>query len=396
MQALTLSKSQARKIILQAAALSQKAPFGTGVDAVERLIEHIGFLQLDTNSVVERAHHHVLASRIPDYQTAYLTDLCEDLAVFEYFFSDSGYMPMADLRYTLPVKQSFESNQKTLSLQISRTMKEVLDRIEREGPLSVTDFENDRQEASTGWWDWRPAKLALEKLYLNGELMINRTKTFKKIYDLPINLIPSDIDTSLPNPEEFARYIIHRTLGALGIAGLKEMLWRARRVKGNLVKTELTKMIDAGEVINVNIEGLKIKPQYILANQHTAVTLTNELFILSPFDILTVFRQRLKDFFDFDYQLECFVPAPLRKYGYFSLPVLFGDTFIARMDTKADRKKRSLIVHNIHFEAVELNNEAIEKYIRALKDFTHFNQCNDIIFERTNQPEYLKRIKKGF
>jgi uncharacterized protein YcaQ len=396
MDPLILSKSQARKIILQAAGLARQAQFGTGPEAVYRLIDHLGFVQLDTNYVVERAHHHVMAARVPDYEPEWLAELIADGRIFEYFTSDAGYIPMHDFRFSLPVKEGFSVNRKPLTLAETRLMKQVLDRVEREGPLMVGDFENDRLEASSGWWDWRPAKVALERLYLDGKLTITRTKSFHKVYDVPMNLIPHDTDLTMPTAEEFARFVIRRTLGALGIAYVKEMAWRARYVKDNLVKKELEKMVATGEIRIVLVEGLKSAPLYMLPGQQTEVELAGDAFILSPFDILNVFRHRLRDFFDFDYQIECFVPAPKRKYGYFSLPVLVGDTFVARMDAKADRKQKILIVHNLHFEEVELDEAMIGKIIMALKAFVHFNKCRDIVFKKCNREDYMEVIGAAF
>jgi len=395
MEPLLLSRLQARKIILQAAGLARHAQFGTGPEAVYRLIDHLGFVQLDTNYVVERAHHHVMAARVPDYEPQWLADLVEDGLIFEYFTSDAGFIPMHDFRFSLPVKEGFSVNRKPLTPAENRLMKQVLDRVEREGPLMVGDFEYDRQQASSGWWDWRPAKVALERLYLDGKLMITRTKAFHKVYDLPLNLVPTETDLTVPTAEEYARFVIRRTLGALGIAYAKEMAWRARYVKGNLVKKELEKMAAAGEVLTVVVEGLKSAPLYMLPGQQTDIELTGDAFILSPFDILNVFRHRLRDFFDFDYQVECFVPAPKRKYGYFSLPVLVGDTFVARMDAKADRKQKLLIVHNLHFENVELSAMMIGKIVEALKAFVKFNGCRDVVFSKTNEDGYLQMIKEG-
>jgi len=395
MEATVLTKAQARKIILYAAGLAHKAQFGKGIEAVYKVIDHLGFVQLDTNYVVERAHHHVMAARIPDYETKWLAGLCNEGRIFEYLASDAGFLPMQDFRFSLPVMEAFKTQRKPLTQQEINLMEHILERIEREGPLMVTDFENDRPEISSGWWDWRPAKIALERLYQNGDLMISRTTKFQKVYYLPRNLVPQETDLTLPFQEEYARFIIRRTLGALGIASIKEMVWRARNVKGNLVKKELEKMVLAGEVKTVIVEEVK-GSLYMLPVQDFTITLSNEVFILSPFDILNVFRQRLKDFFDFDYQLECFVPAPKRLYGYFSLPVIAGDTFIARMDAKADRKQKILIVHNIHFEPIAIAQAIIESFIDALKAFIEFNGCREIVFKKSNNEKYLKIIRQSF
>jgi uncharacterized protein YcaQ len=396
MTQLTLTNSQARKIILHAAGLSRPAQFGKGREAVYKLIEHLGYIQVDTNYTVERAHHHAIFSRVPDYKLEWLEELQADGRVFEFFTSDSGYQPMHEFRFSLPVKQAFATNRKPLTPAEINLMTKVLDRVAREGPLMVKDFENDRLEASSGWWDWRPSKVALERLFLDGRLMTTRTRDFQKVYDLPMNLIPDDIDRAMPTPEEFARQVIRRVLRSLGIAYAKEMAWRARFVKGHLIKQELEKLVAAGEVRMVSIAGLKTAPLYMLPGYSSKkIQLSNDAFILSPFDNLNVFRHRLRDFFDFDYQIECFVPEPKRKYGYFSLPVLIGDRFVARMDSKADRKEKTLIIRNLHFEPVKLTKPEIAKLTGAIQTFAKFNQCRDIILKKTNNKQYLKAIKAG-
>lgn len=394
MSQLILTKAQARKIILHAAGLSKRAPFGKGREAVYKLIDHLGFIQIDANYVVERAHHHVIAARVPDYKREWLEELQADGRIYEYFTSDAGYIPMHDFRFSLPVMESFAARNSQTQPEVN-LMNQVLDRIGREGPLMVKDFENDRQVASSGWWDWRPSKIALERLYLDGRLMVTR-KDFMKVYDLPRNLIPHHIDTTPPTPEAYARYIIRRALQSLGIAYVKEMAWRARRVKNNLIKQELQKLVEEGEVYQVEIEGLTAAPLYMLpAYKNKKIELSGEAVVLSPFDVLNVFRHRLKDFFDFDYQIECFVPAPKRKYGYFSLPILVGDVFVARMDSKADRKQRILTIHNLHFEPVKLSKPMLEKVTDAIKTFAKFNQCPEIVIKKSNNKQYGKAVKEG-
>lgn len=387
MNQLILTRSEARKIILHAAGLCKKAQFGKGYEAVYKLIDHLGFVQIDANYVVERAHHHAIATRVPDYKPEWLDELQADGRIFEFFMADSGYIPMHHYRFSLPVKKAFQEKRKPLTPAERNLMQSVLDRVEREGPLMLKDIDNDREVASSGWWDWRPSKIALERLYFGGDLMVTRNN-FHKVYDLPINILPDDVDTTMPTPEEFARYIIMHTLQCLGIAQVKEMNWRARFVKNHLVKQELPKMVQEGKLLQVAVEGIK-NPHYMLPKyKKKKIELAGDVFILSPFDILNSFRHRLKDFFDFDYQIECFVPAPKRKYGYFALPIIIGDTFVARMDSKSDRKKKILTIHNLHFEPVKLSKTALNKIHNAIQDFARFNDCNEITLTKTNNKQF--------
>ena len=395
MDQVILTKSEARKIILYAAGLAKRAQFGKGREAVYKLIRHLGFLQLDTNYVVERAHHHALASRVPDYKPAWLEQLQAEGKIFEFWTYAAGFIPMDDFRFSLPVKAGFALGRKTLTLTEVNLMNKILDRISREGPLMARDFENDRLTKSSGWWDWRPSKLALERLHLDGRLMTIRRKDFQKVYDLPDNLLSADIDVTMPSDEEYARHVIRRSLKGLGIAYAKEIAYSSRYAKIPL-KTEIEKLVELGEIRNVSIRGLKGAQLYMLAEYHRKkITLSGDAFILSPFDILNVYRHRLRDFFDFEYQVECFVPKAKRKYGYFSLPVLIGDTFVARMDSKADRTQRKLIIHNLHFEPITVSKSMVTSLCDAIASFARFNQCEGVMIEKSNNKTLSKVIQKS-
>lgn len=395
MHSITLSKSQARKIILHAAGLSKRGQFGKGKEAVYKVIDHLGFLQIDTNYVVERAHHHAIASRVPGYKQEWLEELQTAGRIFEFWTYAAGYIPMHNFRFSLPTKASFMARRNSLTQAEVNLMQKVLDRIAREGPLMARDFENDRLTKSSGWWDWRPSKLALERLHLDGRLMTMRRKDFQKVYDLPENIIPSDIDTTKPTDEEYARHVIMRSLKALGIAYWKEIAYSSRYTK-NEAKIELKKLIDAGAICEVKVSGVDGSPLYMLpAYKSKKITLSEDAFILSPFDVLNVYRHRLRNFFDFDYQVECFVPEAKRKYGYFSLPMLIGDKFVARMDSKAERKQRLLIIHNIHFEPLKITKPMITKIGDAIKNFATFNHCQEIIIKTSNNKSLLQTLRKS-
>lgn len=387
-----LTQKEARKVILHAAGLTKRASFGRGKEAVYKAIDHLGFVQVDTNYVVERAHNHQIWSRVPDFKLEWIDELQAEPRIYEFWTRDSGFMPIHDYRFSYPIKNAFKARYKSDAAEITLKRK-ILDRISREGPLMARDFENDRVVKSKGWWDWRPSKVALEHLHGEGSLISTRTKNFQKLYDLPDNVIPLSVDRTEPDAVEFARHMIRRTLGALGVAYLNEIAWSGRYVKDNVIRAEIRKMAEEGELTIVEIEGLK-GPIYALTKYLSKkITISGETFILSPFDILNVYRRRLKDFFDFDYQIECFVPAPKRKYGYFSLPILAGDTFIARMDSKADRKSGMLTIHNLHFEDVKITKAMISGLTDQINAFAKFNKCNKVELIKCNQKIALKQIR---
>lgn len=199
---------------------------------------------------------------------------------------------------------------------------------------------------------------------------------------------------TMPSDQEFAQHVIIRSLNALGIGTLKDIALRGRYVKIPIAP-ELNRMVETGEVVQVEIQGKKTSPLFMLAGyKKKKINLSGDAFILSPFDLLNVHRQRLKDLFDFDYMVECFVPEKKRKYGYFSLPILVGDTFVARMDSKADRKQRVLTINNLHFEAVKFNKQMTGKIADAIQHFATFNQCDSVVIKRTNNKSAASQIAK--
>src|SRR5258706_15420043 len=150
MDRLVLTPSQARKIILHAAGLSKPAPFGKGKEAVYRLIDHLGFVQIDTIYVVERAHHHAITSRVPGYKPEWLEQLQADGKIFEFWTYAAGYIPINYFRFSLPGKASFLFRRKPPAPAEINLIKKVLDRISREGPVMVGNFENYRVKKSSG------------------------------------------------------------------------------------------------------------------------------------------------------------------------------------------------------------------------------------------------------
>lgn len=373
MKTVELSLKSAQRLMVSSQGLT-----GPALEPVQ-IIEHLGYVQIDTISVVERAHHHVLWSRNQKYSPEDLSSLIDSRDVFEYWSHAASYLPMKDYRFSLPLKKEFQKRESSWYPKDLKMMKQVLSRIRKEGPLRSKDFEMTKQGKS-GWWDWKPAKKALERLFLEGKLEITRRDGFQKIYDIPENVIPSTVDTTLPTETEYARYLIQRTLQHHGLATANEIAYMRKARTKTAVLATLNEMVAAGEISKVSVEEVN-QPYYALQKSLENIPKVGfKIHILSPFDNLIIQRKKLVTFFDFDYKIECYVPAPKRKYGYFSLPVLQGSRFVARIDCKADRINHQLIIQSIHYEKNVDQNLLQEKMGSKLLAFAKFNGCNVLAF----------------
>ncbi len=377
-----LSIIEARKLLLHSQGLRSSQPFGLGKDAVVRAIAQIGYVQIDTISVVQRAHHHILWSRVPDYHVEWLHELqSQDKKVLEYWSHAAAYLPIESYRYCLPRMMKYRSSDAHWWKKEPKVMKLVFARIRKEGPLRARDFENTTGKKAGPWFDRTPAKKALEHLFHEGRLLISERRGFQKVYELAERYLPADVDTSLPTHSEFARHLITSTLTANGIATSREISY-LRKGTLPLVENELQKMLKEKVVVKVEVASLK-GDYYLLSDASIPIEPESKVGrILSPFDNLVIQRARLKNFFNFDYQIECYVPEAKRKFGYFVLPILVGDQFVARIDAKADRATKTFIVKSIHYEkSFSKKRKLIAGPINdEIKRFATFNGCEQIVF----------------
>ena len=372
MRSESISLKDAQRLIFSSQKLS-----GEKLDPIQ-IIEHLGYVQIDAISVVERAHHHVIWTRNHAYRAEMLDSLVNSRKIFEYWSHAASYIPMKDYRYSLPIKNSFKNKSDSWCPRDAKLMAAIKKRIKNEGPLLSKDFKNTKTKNSTGWWDWKPAKMALERLFLEGHLEITRRDGFQKVYDLPENVIPGSIDTSTPTPKEFTRFLIQRTLRNYGLAVAEEIAYLGTAaVKADIIRV-LEEMLEAGEIIKMSVEGLN-KPYYMFPSAlENLPRIKSEIVIMSPFDSLVIQRKRLLAFFNFNYQIECYVPVKKRKYGYFCLPVFMGALPIARIDCKADRKNQNLNINSIHHEKNTNRKFPKDKLESKLRLFAKFNQCKSI------------------
>ena len=384
-----LSPSHAKKLVL----LSQDLPpknkaQGSAISHTLSAIEQLGYIQIDTISVIQRAHHHTLWNRNPRYQLNHIDELVENRDVFEYWSHAAAYLPMRDYRFSLYRKQAFKTGALSHWYKPNHElMKNVIQRIENEGPLMAKDFEGERKHK--GGWGGKPAKQALETLFMQGDLMVSSRSNFHKVYDLTQRVVPIGVDTSVPTEQEYARYLVTQYLKANGLGLAAEMSYLLKNTKPLVMKV-LSEMLEEGSVIQVSVNGLAyftLPRSLDLLNQPLA---RSKLKILSPFDNLLIQRKRMQVLFGYDYLIECYVPEAKRQYGYFCLPILWQGELVGRMDCKVDRKTSVLNINNLVIEGdvEKWGASKQEGFVHALRaeldGFMLFNHAKELVVHKTN------------
>lgn len=380
----SMSLTEVRAIALRSQRLAEDlSPFGLGKAAVLKAIQHLGYIQVDPINVLQRAHHHVLWSRVPNYHPDMLHELQDpDAAVFEYWNHAASYLPMTDYRFSMPLMRKYrgEFHWSDDSPELRKSMRRLLTMIRKQGPLMLSEVESTG--AVNGWSAGKTSKIerrALHELWMRGDIMIRSRQGVQKIFDLPARVLPAGMDVKMPSRSEAAEYHVRRALRALGIAAPQELHYLQDAGQASAAREALSALIKRGEAVETRVADL---PKLRLFALRDALELNtpvenNIVRFLSPFDNLTIQRKRLNWLFDFDYVVEIYVPMGKRKYGYFVLPILWGDRLIGRMDAKANRVGRQLVIHNLVFEPTFQDFEAVKSALgSALNDFTRFQECD--------------------
>lgn len=392
----TISKQEARKIVLASQGL--KHPSTKGQSAKRLALEsigQIGYVQIDTISVVQRAHHHVIQSRVPHYQPAILDKLESQRSIFEYWSHAASYLPMEAYRFTLPVKEEIRQMDRFWYEKDHALMQKTLDRIAYEGPLKSRDFERETKKMEM--WDTHPAKRALQNLFMDGRIMVAGREGFQKVYDLTERIVPDHVDVSMPSSQEYIRFLIERDVQAHGLVALEDIGYLLKGLKSQIRK-ELNNMVESQELIPVQIH--KDPATYLTRQKYLDLLdqrFANRLKFLNPFDNLIINRSRTKRVFNFDYIMEIYVPAEKRKFGYYSLPILWKDQLVGQADMKADRKTHRLLIKNLEVKS-RRTDLLIAAWAKAIEEFKQFNGMQEVVFEAKplqEYPELLEASKYG-
>jgi len=229
---------------------------------------------------------------------------------------------------------------------------------------------------------------------MEGELMVVKRQGFQKVYDLTERVLPSNIDTSTPSEEEYLQHLIINYLNANAIGTPGQITYLLKGLKASVRKL-CVKMCIEGLLITVTVDN---QTYFALAGVHKLLNnkLTrNKVKILSPFDNLLIQRKRTKELFNYDYQIECYVPADKRKIGYFSLPLLWGRKFAGRMDVKMHRKTGVLNILNLHLETenADLFIVELKKILDKFLTFNNGSRINLVKITSNNQNLADARIK---
>lgn len=388
--------ARVRRQALAAQGLLQMRPFGSGLNGVRSAIQHLGYVQIDSIAVVHRAHHHVLHSRVPRFKPQMTIQLLRSSEIFEYWAHAAAFLPIQDFRYSLPYKEAIRSGQIHWYKNPERKlMREILARIHSDGPLKSRELE-PRKSKGSGWWDWKPAKKAVEQLYMEGRLMVSDREGFQKTYDLTERVLPSALDTTVPSPEELAQYLLAQQLRASAFVSLKGLTYQ-RRVPG---LRAAAKQLLMDKLADRELEQIRLQTGEIFVCktgtlEHRLPSVRDRVLILSPFDNSLIQRDRLASLFGFQYQLECYLPESKRRFGYFSLPLLYRDEFVGRIDCKAHRKISVFEIKSLHVEA-QVQNEAalVGALAEALRSFAEFHDCEDFQVHAVD-PEWKAPLLKA-
>ncbi len=345
-----LTKAAARRIWLAAQRLDTRNPFGQGPQAVAGAVGHLGYVQIDTINVIERCHHHILWSRIPEYRRADLRQAQSiDKSVFEYWTHALSYVPVKDLRFFIPaMNRHRREGHKWLSSVTPADLRKVLKLIRRDGSLTIRDIEDDvLVDKEHLWASRKPSKRALQLAFYTGVLTISERNGMLKTYELMSRHFGWDKPPKAAPPREVTAYLLARALRAQGVVSVDSICHLDAPSKA-AIRRLIEAGVRQGELVPVAVEGAGKQEHWVQPAMLEMAGLEAQqmVHILSPFDPLIIQRKRTHLFFDYEHRFEAYVPKHKRRFGYFALPVLVGDAIVAALDLKADRKQRKLLVQS--------------------------------------------------
>ncbi|WP_439817875.1 winged helix-turn-helix domain-containing protein [Zavarzinia sp. CC-PAN008] len=371
----TLSLKAARRIAIAAQGLAEPRPVAPTARHVRRTIERLGLLQIDSVSVLARAHYLPLFSRLGPYDREHLEAAAwgRPRHLFEYWAHEASLLPLRFqplLRWRMAAArdgQGIYGGLARFAAERRPYVDQVLDEIVKRGPTIASDLDGEKGEG--GWWGWSERKRALEWLFWAGHLTTATRRGFERVYDLPERVIPRAIlETPTPTRADAERALLLHAAEALGVATAGDLRDYFRQGP-EAAKARLPELVEMGALVPVKVEGWS-QPAFLHAEARKPRRVEARA-LLAPFDPLVWERSRTERLFDFHYRLEIYTPQHKRVHGYYVLPFLLGEHLVARVDLKADRAAGTLRVHAAHAEphAPPHTAEALALELRAMADW---------------------------
>jgi uncharacterized protein YcaQ len=349
---LTLSLGEARRVALAAQGLGLPKPARVTKRHLLAIIQRLGLLQIDSVNVLVRAHYFPPFSRIGPYPTHWLDELTyRKRRLFEYWGHAASLISanlFSSFRWRMERAKLGVGVYRGLvnyAKENAGLIQEILELIRQRGPSGAGDVEKaikqEQLAKKAGWWEWSDSKAALEWLFWSGQVTTSTRRNFERVYDLTERIFPDLYNGDIPDRAIAQRQLVVTAARALGIATEND-LSDYFRLKINETRPRIRELIEAGELLEVKVEGWR-QPAYLSSSARIPRSLEAAAF-LSPFDPLLWERKRTERLFGFRYRIEIYTPAAQRQHGYYVLPFLFGQNFVARLDLKADRANNILRV----------------------------------------------------
>jgi len=347
----------------------------SGKQAVLDYIRKVGCIQFDPINVVGQNPDLVLQSRVADFTPAMLRELLyQDRQLLDGWDKNMSIYSLADWPYFARGRENARKGFGKSPAAVEAVMPQIRAALEERGPLSSIDI----QLGQTVDWSWAPTSLsraAMETMYFTGELVIHHKVNTRRIYDFAHRHLPADLLAAPdPNPttEEYHDWYVLRRMGSIGMlwdrAG--EAFLGVREIKTPQRQAALARLLAAGKILEVSVEGITV-PMYLRAEDLPTLERALEpaeveprAAILAPLDNLMWERKQLKAIFGFDYVWEVYKPLDQCKYGYYVLPILYGDRFIARFEPGQDKKRKALLVKNWWWEPDVEITPAVQSALR--------------------------------
>ena len=356
----TLSISEARRVALAAQGFHLPRPRAVTSAAIAAVIRRLGLVQLDFVNVIGPAHYQVIFSRLGKYDRKLLDDLVYRSGEFtEQWAHEASIIPIETwplLRFRMETFRLRPWGVEKMLREYPEYVESLLHEIRARGPLPADQLhhpEGMERRMPGGWHGLHPnarpvPRATLEAHFARGRVAIaNRLPNFARVYELAERCIAAEHFEQVIPHDESRRRLLAQAARACGVGTAKDLA-DYFRMKMAEAKPRLMELVEGGELREVRVEGWR-EPAY-LHKDAVAPKKVKACALLAPFDPLVWFRPRVERLFGFDYRFEIFVPDHKRKWGVYVLPFLHGERLVARVDLKADREAKRLIVIKRFYE----------------------------------------------